>query len=205
MVEMEQGELLASLRGYLEELMESGVDELDYIEIAPASASVEAALPADVAEPPPAVAAPVLPPPDASAKIKVTGNAAARLLFVRTGEFAAPSRELLAKMIRAMGYPMKEICVVTVPLEEGAAALRDAVAARIASVAPEVVVALGESAARFLMRSSAPIEKLRGRFVEMDGFQLMATLHPDQLVADEGLKRQVWEELKQVMARLGKG
>lgn len=190
MVEMEERELLASLRVYLEELKESGVEELPFGESSPSAAPVPAqASPAQETLP---------------FSVGGAGNPQARLLFVRAGAALAPaSEELLGKIIGAMGFAVTDVYMLDYTAEDGeAAGLREAVLGKISSVAPEAVVALGEAAAQLLLKRKDPVSALRGRFVNVGGAPVMATLHPDQLVADEGLKRQVWVEMKQVMARL---
>lgn len=189
MSEIEERDLLlASLKGYLEELKESGVDELAFgTEEKPAAVAVEA-------------------PVTATAAVSVTGvgNQRARMLLVMTGTgFEGASGALLAKIVIAMGFAPEDVFLLTFPEEEAAAAsLRDALFARVADVSPEIVVALGETAAQLLIGSNESISKLRGRFIDVNGTPLMATLHPDQLLADESLKREVWNEMKQVIALL---
>ncbi len=189
MVEREERELLlGSLRGYLEDLLDSGVDELFY---AASSRTPGAAgnLPGKVAE----------------AAVSGAGNPRARLLFVLNGAgFAAPSGELFSKIIQAMGFAPGEVYLLTFALgePEGDASLRATLVERIAAVGPSVVVALGEPAAQLLLESREPISALRGRFLDLHGAQLLASLHPDQLLADAALKRQVWNEMQLVMARL---
>jgi DNA polymerase len=70
-------------------------------------------------------------------------------------------------------------------------------------VAPEVIVALGKFAAQTLLRSATPIMRLRGVWYEYRGIPLMPTLHPAYLLRNPGDKKLVWQDIKQVMARLG--
>ncbi|HEY8517545.1 MAG TPA: uracil-DNA glycosylase [Candidatus Binatia bacterium] len=70
-------------------------------------------------------------------------------------------------------------------------------------VAPEVIVALGKFAAQTLLRTTTPIMRLRGVWHEYRGIPLMPTLHPAYLLRNPGDKKLVWQDIKQVMARLG--
>lgn len=188
----ERGWLLASLKGYLEELRDTGLDELAF-----AGQSGAALLAADGQ----AAVSVELP-------IRETGNPRARLLFVLDGAgLGGPSGELLSKVIQAMGFAPEELCLLGFDLASSGqeSRMRDALLGRIAAVAPEVVVALGEPAAQLLLASGDPISQLRGRFIDLAGIPLMATLHPDQLLLDAALKREVWKEMQQVMARLKNG
>jgi len=72
-------------------------------------------------------------------------------------------------------------------------------------IGPDVIVALGKFAAQTLLRSKAPITKLRGRWYDFHGIRLMPTLHPAYLLRNPADKRLVWEDVQQVMAALGIG
>jgi uracil-DNA glycosylase family 4 len=76
---------------------------------------------------------------------------------------------------------------------------------QIALVKPEVIVALGKFAAQTLLASKTPITRLRGNWHVYEGVPLMPTLHPAYLLRNPGDKKLVWEDIKQVMARLGMG
>jgi len=174
--EMERDVLLRALRGYLEELRDTGVDELNFAE-----------------------------PPSGGAGCSAVGNPQARLLFVMTGAgFAGEAGGLLANIVKAMGFAAEEVhllCFSVAP-DGAASATREEILERINAVAPEVVVALGEAAARLLLQSQETIGALRGRFHDLAGRPLMPTLHPEALQENPDLKREVWSEMKQVMARL---
>jgi uracil-DNA glycosylase len=180
--------LLQSLAGYLEELRESGMDELAFGEVVPAPvAPVAPVVNAQEAEP---------------ANCQGVGNLSARLLFVMRGSgFAGEGGELLSKIIQAMGFATSDVYLLSFT---GAAAppSRQELLERVRAVAPAVVVALGEEAAQLLLESREPMDKLRGRFHDLEGVQLMPTLNPEALVANPALKREVWNEMQQVMRLL---
>jgi DNA polymerase len=54
-----------------------------------------------------------------------------------------------------------------------------------------------------LLRTTTPVSKLRGRWHEYEGTPLMPTFHPAYLLRTPGDKRLAWEDLKQVIDRLG--
>jgi DNA polymerase len=70
-------------------------------------------------------------------------------------------------------------------------------------IQPRVIVALGKFAVQTLLRSKAPISRLRGQWHDYQGIRLMPTFHPAYLLRNPGEKRVVWEDIKQVMAELG--
>jgi len=54
-----------------------------------------------------------------------------------------------------------------------------------------------------LLREQTPISRLRGQWREYEGIPLMPTFHPAYLLRSPGEKGKVWEDLKQVMGKLG--
>ena len=70
-------------------------------------------------------------------------------------------------------------------------------------IKPEIVVALGTFAAQTLLKTDLPISKLRGRFHDYKGIQVMPTFHPSYLLRNPEKKKEAWEDIKMVIARLG--
>ena len=169
--------LLGALRGYLEELKESGVEELEFA----AAAGGEGC--------------------------RAEGAPRARLLFVMDGDgFAGEAGGLLANIVKAMGFAPPEVHLLSFGVDASGAASVTAgeLLGRIAAVAPEVVVALGEKAAQLLLESSQPVARLRGSFHDLSGTPLMPSLHPAALLENPALKREVWSDMQQVMKRLSR-
>ncbi|HBA87202.1 MAG TPA: uracil-DNA glycosylase [Geobacter sp.] len=204
----ERESLLRSLKGYLEDLVESGVDELAFGEpdlpspretirrAEPIPEQPRRTEPVSQESGPLAAAGPAL---------LLEGNPQARLLFIAAGTgFSSAGGELLEKIIVAMRHTRDQVCLLSFDPCSGAAAdsLAATVADRIAAIAPEVVVTLGEAATRMLVQSEEPLEQLRGRFHESGGIPTMPSFHPEALLADETLKRDVWNDMQQVMRRL---
>lgn len=75
--------------------------------------------------------------------------------------------------------------------------------AQIRIIQPKVLVALGKYAAQTLLQTSTPITRLRGRWREYDGIPLMPTYHPAYLLRNPAEKRPVWEDIQEVMQRVG--
>ena len=71
----------------------------------------------------------------------------------------------------------------------------------IAAVA--VIVALGTFAAHALLKTDAPISRLRGQVHEFrGGAKLVPTFHPAFLLRSPDRKRDVWEDMKKVRGLL---
>lgn len=77
--------------------------------------------------------------------------------------------------------------------------------AELAVVRPKVVIALGGTVFHALTGDKAKISEARGGWREVDGLPLLPTFHPAYLVKNpsNGPKRQFWEDLLSVMARVG--
>ncbi|MDH4228314.1 MAG: uracil-DNA glycosylase [Nitrospirota bacterium] len=74
---------------------------------------------------------------------------------------------------------------------------------QLAAIRPRVIVALGKFAAQSLCRSEAPISRLRGNWHTYEGIKIMPTYHPAYLLRNPSAKREVWEDIRLVMAELG--
>jgi len=68
---------------------------------------------------------------------------------------------------------------------------------------PLAVVAFGEKACRMMNDTDDPLANIRGHFFQCHGVPVMVTHHPSVLVKNPALKRQAWDDLKQVMACTG--
>lgn len=80
-------------------------------------------------------------------------------------------------------------------------------ARQIELVRPKMLVALGKFAAAHLLGEKperVPIMKLRGSVHLYNGVPFMITLHPAYLLRNPDAKRDVWEDMKEVMRRLGR-
>jgi DNA polymerase len=150
------------------------------------------------------------------------GNPEADLVFVGEGPGAEEDRQgvpfvgragqLLTKMIVGMGRTRDDVYICNVvkcrppnnrdPEPDEVDACERFLQAQLAILKPKVIVTLGKPAAHCLLKNKRPISRLRGQWFEYQGIPLMPTFHPAYLLRDESQKRPVWEDLKQVMAKL---
>lgn len=68
---------------------------------------------------------------------------------------------------------------------------------------PKFIVTLGAKASTALKQTDQPLDTFRGHFFNYKGVQTMPTYHPSLLIKAPQYKRQVWEDMKQVMAAAG--
>jgi len=162
------------------------------------------------------------------------GNPHARLFLVgeapgetedRLGRpLVGRSGEKLDDMLRAMGFGRDEVYIANVlksrppedrtPLDHEIAACGPYLEEQIRLVRPEVIVALGGPAAKFLLRSPEGITRLRGVWGsvrvatlvpgETIEIPVLPTFHPAYLLRNytPETRRQVWEDLQRVQRRL---
>jgi len=159
------------------------------------------------------------------------GNPNAELMFVgeapgadedRQGEpFVGRAGELLTKIIQTMGYQRSEVYIANVlkcrpDIPEGAPGNRQPTATemetclpylreQIQLIQPRAMVALGATAMRGLFGKEEPMNQMRGRWHLFGAIPVMATFHPSYLLRNQALsvKRKVWEDMLQVLDRLG--
>jgi len=159
------------------------------------------------------------------------GNPAAELMFVgeapgadedRQGEpFVGRAGELLTKIIQTMGYQRSDVYIANVlkcrpDIPAGAPGNRQPTATemetclpylrqQIQLIQPKAMVALGATAMRGLFGKEEPMNQMRGRWHLFGSIPVMATFHPSYLLRNQALsvKRKVWEDMLQVLDRLG--
>ncbi|MGB9499515.1 MAG: uracil-DNA glycosylase [Dissulfuribacterales bacterium] len=153
------------------------------------------------------------------------GDPEARLLIVggipepddiQAGKpYSGKAGELLNKIISAMNLTRKEIYITHAvkcclpdkmqPNLKNIAVCRYYLMREFKLVKPEIVCALGEIATKSLLETSVSLSRLRGRFHDYQGFRVMPTYSPEYLLDNPDAKRMVWEDIKKVMVKLGKG
>jgi len=151
------------------------------------------------------------------------GNPKARLMFVgeapgededKKGEpFVGKAGQLLTKMIEAMGIRREDVYICNTvkcrppnnrnPEPDELLSCEPFLKGQLAAVQPEVIVTLGKFAAQALLRDATPITQLRGNWREYEGIPVMPTFHPAYLLRSPQEKGKVWDDLQQVMKKLG--
>jgi DNA polymerase len=153
-----------------------------------------------------------------------TGSAHAEIVFVGEGPgadedlqgepFVGKAGQLLTRMIEAMGLSREDVYICNVvkcrppnnrnPEPDEIAACEPFLKAQLAALRPRVIVALGKFAAQTLLRDATPITRLRGNLRSYEGIPLMPTFHPAYLLRSPEEKGKAWQDLKAVLAVLGR-
>ena len=151
------------------------------------------------------------------------GSPTARLMFVGEGPgadedaqglpFVGRAGQLLNNMIAAMGLKREEVYIANVvkcrppgnrtPEPEEANTCSQFLFRQIDVVRPQVLVALGATAATYLLGARQPLTGLRGRVHAFRGTSLIVTYHPAFLLRDPRQKKEAWADLQIAMKELG--
>lgn len=153
------------------------------------------------------------------------GNPKARLVFVGEGPgadedaqgepFVGDAGKMLNRIIAAMELKREDVFICNVvkcrppqnrpPESDEVSACSPFLLRQLQSVKPEVIVALGTSAAQALLQTKVPISKLRSKFHDFHGIPLMPTYHPSYLLRTGGNSDSfwnVWDDMTQVLQLL---
>jgi DNA polymerase len=68
---------------------------------------------------------------------------------------------------------------------------------------PEFLCCLGSVAAKAILNTETSIGRLRGKFHEYRGIPVLCTYHPAYLLRNPAAKKEVWEDIKLLMNRMG--
>jgi uracil-DNA glycosylase family 4 len=151
------------------------------------------------------------------------GDANARLMFVGEGPgadedtsgvpFVGKAGQLLNNMIQAMGLKREQVYIANivkcrppanrVPEPVEANTCDQFLLQQIDVVQPEVLVALGATAAMYLLGVKRSLVALRGKWHSCRGAKLAVTYHPAFLLRDPRMKSEAWKDLQMVMKEMG--
>lgn len=150
------------------------------------------------------------------------GDPNARLMFVGEGPgadedeqglpFVGKAGQLLNNMIGAMGLKREAVYIANivkcrppknrVPEPVEANTCSPFLLKQIDIVQPEVIVALGGTAATYLLGVKQSLTSLRGQWFDVRGAKCAVTYHPAFLLRDPRQKGEAWKDLQRVMGEL---
>ncbi len=152
------------------------------------------------------------------------GNPDAELCFIgeapggeedAQGEpFVGPAGQLLNRIIQACQMRREEVYIANIlkcrppgnraPLPNEVANCLPYLERQLALIRPKYLVALGAVAAQALLQTTQGIGRLRGRFHDYRGIPVLCTYHPAYLLRNPAAKRDVWEDMKRLLERMGR-
>jgi uracil-DNA glycosylase len=160
------------------------------------------------------------------------GNADADIMFIgeapgadedAQGEpFVGRAGQLLTRIIETMGFRRSDVYIANIlkcrpdmprgssgnrpPTPVEMQTCRPYLMEQINIIQPKVLIALGAVAVEGLLGTRGTMRELRGRWHSYNGTPLMITYHPAYLLRNQSPseKRKVWEDMLQVLDRLGR-
>jgi DNA polymerase len=151
------------------------------------------------------------------------GNPNARLMFVGEAPgaeedaqglaFVGRAGQLLTDIIeKGLKIPRKDVFIVNVlkcrppenrnPEPDEIIACQPFLEKQIDVIRPKVLVGLGKFGAQWLLKTAEPISRMRGRVGNYNGIKVVPTYHPAFLLRNPSAKKEVWEDMKVVLALL---
>jgi DNA polymerase len=130
--------------------------------------------------------------------------------------FVGAAGQLLDKIIAACKMKREEVYICNIikcrppgnrtPLPNEAANCREFLERQLELIQPKFICALGSTAAKYLLNTTQGIGQLRGRFHDYRGIPVMCTYHPAYLLPHRspGKKKDVWEDMKMLLAKMGR-
>lgn len=151
------------------------------------------------------------------------GSRQARLVFVGEGPgreedmegrpFVGEAGKLLTRIIKAMGLTRDEVYICNVvkcrppknrdPEIDEMETCIPFLKKQLNIISPDVICTLGRVAGRGLLGQDFKISVERGKWRSYEGIPLMPTYHPAYLLRNPSAKRPVWEDVQEIMTRLG--
>ena len=129
--------------------------------------------------------------------------------------FVGRAGQLLTDIIKAMKLTRDDVYIANVvkcrppenrnPETEELDACRPYIRQQVEIIQPRVIVTLGRFALQSLTEKAYGITAVRGKWLEYNGVRVMPTYHPAYLLRTASAKKDVWEDMKLVMAELASG
>jgi DNA polymerase len=146
------------------------------------------------------------------------GNPNADIMFVgeapgadedRLGEpFVGRAGKLLDKILAAIEFDRSQVYIANIlkcrppgnrdPQPDEMDTCFPYLEQQIRMIQPKFICCLGRIAVQRLLETKAPLNKLRGRWFEKFGAQVMVTYHPAALLRFAEYKRDTWEDVQRL-------
>ncbi len=151
----------------------------------------------------------------AQARIMLIGEAPGKDEDAKGVPFVGRAGQLLDRMLGAIGLGEADVYITNLvfwrppgnrtPSPEEVQVCQPFVERQIELLAPELLIFLGNAAAKQLTGATEGIMKLRGKWLSHAGIRAMATLHPAYLLRNPIAKRLAWRDLLAIRAALDAG
>ncbi|WP_374089855.1 uracil-DNA glycosylase family protein [Methylomicrobium lacus] len=141
-----------------------------------------------------------------NAEWMLIGEAPGQQEDLQGAPFVGPAGQLLTEMLRAIGLDRDEVYIANIlkcrppgnrdPRPEEAENCRPYLERQIALIRPKIILAVGRIAAQTLLRTDAPVSKLRGKVHTLNQTPLVVVYHPSYLLRSMLEKKKAWLDLQ---------
>src|SRR5229473_1650606 len=148
-----------------------------------------------------------------NADLMFIGEAPGRDEDLQGEPFVGRAGQLLTDIIKAMKLTRDDVYIANVvkcrppenrnPEPDELDACRPYIQRQVEIIQPKVIVALGRFALQSLTGKAYGITSVRGQWLEYNGVKVMPTYHPAYLLRNQAAKKDVWSDMKKVIAELG--
>ncbi|HKR62263.1 MAG TPA: uracil-DNA glycosylase [Thermoanaerobaculia bacterium] len=148
-----------------------------------------------------------------NADLMFIGEAPGRDEDIQGKPFVGRAGQLLTDIIKAMKLTRDDVYIANVikcrppenrnPEPDELDACRPFIRRQVDLIQPKVIVTLGKFGLQSLTGKAYGISAVRGTWLEYNGIKLMPTYHPAYLLRTPAAKKDVWADMKKVMAELG--
>jgi uracil-DNA glycosylase len=147
-----------------------------------------------------------------NADLMFIGEAPGRDEDLQGEPFVGRAGQLLTDIIKAMKLTRDDVYIANVikcrppenrnPEPDEMEACRPYIRRQIEIIQPKVIVTLGRFALQSLTEKAYAVSAVRGQWLEYNGIKVMPTYHPAYLLRTPAAKKDVWADMKKVMAEL---
>ncbi|MEW6087517.1 MAG: uracil-DNA glycosylase [bacterium] len=147
-----------------------------------------------------------------------TGNPDTRIMFIGEAPgrdedlqgkpFVGRAGQLLTKIIESIGLKREEVYIANIlkcrppnnrdPEPDEINNCEQFLKQQIEIIQPEIICSLGRISAQALLKTQAPISRLRGQFFIYENIKLIPTFHPAYLLRNPHDKIKVWDDMKKI-------
>jgi DNA polymerase len=148
-----------------------------------------------------------------NADLMFIGEAPGRDEDLKGEPFVGRAGQLLTDIVKAMKLTRDDVYIANVikcrppenrnPEPDELDACRPFIRRQVELIQPKVIVTLGRFALQSLTEKAYGITSVRGQWLEYNGVKVMPTYHPAYLLRNPAAKKEVWADMKKVMAELG--
>jgi DNA polymerase len=149
------------------------------------------------------------------ARIMLIGEAPGKDEDAKGLPFVGQAGQLLDRMLAAAGLAQADVYITNLvfwrppgnrtPSPEEVQVCQPFVERQIELLSPDMLIFLGNAAAKQLTGATEGITKLRGKWLSYGGIRAMATLHPAYLLRNPIAKRLAWRDLLAIREALDGG